>query len=256
MENKSRKELDKNKGSLMLAITSFNKASWIVIDLETGDPSDEHIKAAIAAYKPPSNIKNEEKIDERKSQAADAIRKKAALLDSSPIICVALKTDFCSVIFNGMSMDAIDIDGWLSMPCGDERGLLIALRSFLDAVCTEETVIVCHNSNYDLPKARNGFLRHRLLLPLALQCREQPIFDTMRQIRYFSMENANERYVSLDTVARVLGIPQPKQVITGADCPRLHKEGRIEEVLVYCCVDVSTTERAYLLMTGQSQDLE
>lgn len=243
-------------GLVMASFITTNKARWIVLDSETGFPSESSIQDAINEYKPPSNIKDAEKIASRKAEAEAKIRESSALLDASPIICIALKTDFCAIVFNGMSMDVLNIDGWLSMPCGDERGLLIALRAFLDAVSTDETVIVCHNSNFDLPKARNGFLRHRLRLPFLLQFYGQPVFDTMRQIRYFSMENADERFVSLDTVARVLGIPQPKQVITGADCPRLHREGRFAEICTYCCVDVATTERAYLLMTGQSAELE
>jgi hypothetical protein len=83
----------------------------------------------------------------------------------------------------------------------------------------------------------------------------QPVCDTMRMIKYCSMENALEQFVSLDTIARVLGIPTPKAVITGADCPRLHREGEHGVILTYCALDVATTERAYLLMTGQAQEL-
>ena len=65
------------------------------------------------------------------------------------------------------------------------------------------------------------------------------------------MELADERYVSLDAVARALGIPTPKQVISGEDVPRLHRDGMIAEIITYCAIDVATTESAYLLMTGQ-----
>lgn len=240
----------------MSAFNAFRKTEWVVIDMETTDPAEDSIQSAIAAYKPPSNIKDIDKIAEHKRTAAKKIRDKAALLDSSPIICVALKTDFCGIILNGMSLDAISVENWAVIQCGSEKNLLIALKAFLDAVVAEDTVIVCHNANYDLPKARNGFLRHRLRLPDALADPDQPVFDTMKVIRRFSMELADERFVSLDTVARVLGIPQPKQVINGQDCPRLHKEGQYAAICTYCCIDVETTTRAYLLMSGQSSELQ
>ena len=166
-----------------------------------------------------------------------------------------------AIILNGMSAEAPGITGWLCLPCMDEKGLLVALRSILDATTGPDTVLVGQNIlGFDLPKLRNAYLRHRLCLPAALRPMDgesrQPVFDTMREIRFFSMENADERFVSLDTVARVLGIPQPKQVITGADCPRLHREGEHAVILTYCCVDVATTERAFLLMNGEAAELE
>lgn len=32
-------------------------------------------------------------------------------------------------------------------------------------------------------------------------------------------------------------------------------DGKHAAILAYCCVDTATTERAYLLMTGQAADL-
>lgn len=239
-----------------LAAHMLAPALYAVLDLETGFAPRESIDAALESWKPPKNWK-EETVVARRAEMLEKAEEKSALLDAAPIICLALKTDRIAVILNGMDANSYEIPGWLCLPCMDEKGLLVALRTILDSSASPDTVIAGHNIlNFDLPKIRNAYLRNRMRLPLALRDQGQPVTDTMRQIRYFSMENADERYVSLDTVARVLGIPQPKQVITGADCPRLHKEGRIEEVLVYCCVDVATTERAYLLMTGQSADLE
>lgn len=239
-----------------LAAHMLAPAQYAVIDIETGFAPQASIDAALEAWKPPKTWK-EETVAAKRAEMAEKAEEKSALLDAAPIICLALKTDRMAVILNGMDASSHEIPGWLCLPCGDERGLLVALRTILDSSAAPDTVIAGHNIlNFDLPKIRNAYLRNRLRLPMALQDQIQPVTDTMRQIRYFSMENADERYVSLDTVARVLGIPQPKQVITGADCPRLHKEGRIAEICVYCCVDVATTERAYLLMTGQAQDLE
>ncbi|MBK7982144.1 MAG: hypothetical protein IPM75_09740 [Candidatus Competibacteraceae bacterium] len=239
-----------------LAAHALIPAAWMVLDCETGDAPSEATAAALEAWKPPKNWKPAT-AEAKRGEIADRINSKAALLDASPILCVALKTDQIAVVLNGMSAESFEVPGWLVLPCCDEKGLLLALRAVLDQVVAADTVIVGHNLfGFDAGKLRNAFLRHRLRLPNALANFDQPMFDTMRQIRYFSMELADERFVSLDTVARVLGIPQPKQVINGADCPRLHKEGQYAVICTYCCIDMETTTRAYLLMSGQSAELE
>ncbi|MCU0806576.1 MAG: hypothetical protein MUC53_01085 [Candidatus Contendobacter sp.] len=232
-------------------------ARYAVMDIETGDAPAEAVDSALGAWKPPKTWKPET-VEAKRAERAEAINGKAALLDASPILCLSLKTDGMTIVLNGMSGDAVEIPGWSVLPCGDERGLLIALRVILDHTTSPETVIVGHNVlGFDLPKLRNAYLRHRVALPGILDPNGdlQPVYDTMRQIRLFSMENADERFVSLDTVARVLGIPQPKTVVSGADVPRLHRDGEHAAILAYCCVDTATTERAYLLMIGQAADL-
>ena len=237
---------------------ALTAADYVVIDCETGDAPVSAIESALEAWKPPKNWKPET-VEAKRSERAEAISNKAALLDASPIICLALKTDRMAIILNGMDDTGPDVPGWLCLPCIDERGLLMALRTILNNATSPGTVLCGHNVlGFDLPKIRNAYLRHRIALPMALAIGDESpdVYDTMRHIRYYSMEVTDERFVSLDTIARVLGIPQPKQVITGADCPRLHRDGRIAEILTYCCLDVTTTERAFLLMTGESVELE
>ena len=190
-----------------LAAHMLSPAQYVVIDLETGDAPPDAIAAAIAAWKAPSNWKPET-VEAKRVEAAEKIIEKSALLDASPILCLALKTDRMSVILNGMDASSPEIPGWWCLPCVDERGLLLALRTILDVSVGTGTVIAGHNIvGFDLPKLRNAFLRQRLKLPDALAYSfsdfTQPAFDTMRQARYFSMEHYDERYVSLDAVARV-----------------------------------------------------
>lgn len=233
-------------------------ARYVVLDCETGDAPAEAIDAALAGWKPPKNWKPET-VESKRTEQTEKIAAKAALLDASPLLCLALKTDRMAVVLNGMSEAPHEVPGWLCLPCVDEKGLLMVLRTILDNTTGPDTTLVGHNIlGFDLPKIRNAYLRHRLALPAILAIGEdsQPAFDSMRHIRMFSMENADERFVPLDTVARALGIPQPKQVINGADCPRLYRDGEHAAILTYCCIDVATTERAYLLMTGQDTDLD
>lgn len=49
-------------------------AQWLVLDLETGHAPQAAIEAAIAAWKPPANIKDEAKIEARRQEAMIKIR--------------------------------------------------------------------------------------------------------------------------------------------------------------------------------------
>lgn len=237
-------------------------ARWVCLDLETGDAPDVAIDAALEGWKAPANIRDPAKIAERRDEAALKIREKAALLDSSPILCVAISTDEGrSAVISGMPGCA-EVQGWRCHLEGTERGLLLRLRAILDAQTGPETVLVGHNlRNFDLPKLRNAYLRHRLQLPAILRVADEPgagtrTADTMHLFKAFSMQHRDEMFIRLDVVCAALGIPRPKQVISGADCPRLFQAGEYAAILTYCAVDVAATSRAYQLMTSQAPDLE
>ena len=232
-----------------------NPAHYVVMDIETADADEAAIAEAKAALKAPKNWKAET-VERKRSEREATIEERAALLDASPIICLSLKIERMAVSFNGMSNESFDIPGWCVIPCENEYGLLKTLRALLDASTYNETELVGQNFGFDSSKLRNAYMRHRLYLPMALApvggC---PVFDTMRYAKYYSKEYANEPFISLDQVARILRLPMPKQVIKGSDCPRLYKEGRYSAILIYNAIDAETTERAYLLMSGQSTEL-
>lgn len=235
---------------------------WVCLDLETGDAPEAAIQAAIQAWKAPSNWKPET-VETKRAEAAEKIREKAALLDASPILCLAIATEKARIVINGMGHEAPSIDGWHVLPAGDEGHLLLTLRNYLDLFVGPETAIVGHNiRGFDLPKLRQAYLRHLLKLPMALIPRvvdgdpQQPVVDTASLFRAFSMEHRDDFCPSLDAVASSLDITRPKGVISGADVPRLHREGRQAEICTYCAIDAATTARAYLLMSGIAADLQ
>lgn len=236
-------------------------AAFIVLDLETGDAPAEAVAAAIAAWKPPANIKAEDKIDARRQEAAAKLAGKAALLDASPILCVAVQTDQVRLIFNGMDGSAPAIDGWPVLGCHDEKGLLLALRAWLDANASADTALIGHNLRaFDLPKLRGAYVRHSLRLPALLRPQRRDsapteTVDTAALFKAFSIEHRDDLCPALDTVAAGFGITRPKAYMTGADCPRLHREGQLETILVYCAVDCATTARAYQLMASSAADM-
>ncbi|MFO1351866.1 MAG: hypothetical protein U1F68_14830 [Gammaproteobacteria bacterium] len=240
----------------------MSSASYVVIDLETTDAPAEAITDALARWKPGGNVKDPEKIAAQRLEAAANIRDKSALLDAAPIVCVAMQTEAAKIVLNGMDGEHYAIDQWQCLGCGHELALLKALRGLLDYYTGPDTVMVGHNLvRFDLPKLRNRFLFHGLRLPAILQPAmagdDGPrVFDTMRRFRFYSQEHSDALYVTLDTVAASFGVPRPKQVMTGADVPRLHRDGQHHAILTYCCLDAATTARIYSLMSGSAADLE
>lgn len=230
-------------------------ARWIVLDIETSDAPDTAVEAAIAAWKAPSNWKPET-VEKNRAEAAEKIRAKAALLDASPIACVAMQSDLASVVFSSMGAGSdIQIPGWAVAQFADEATMLTALRLWLDGCSDESTILAGHNvRGFDLPKLRNGYVRHRLVLPRCLRPRldgpGQNVVDTMRLFTSFSMEHRDAPFISLDVVCLSLGIGRPKDVIDGSMVPQLVREGRAAEVCTYCAVDVAATAEAFRLMTS------
>lgn len=247
--------------AVAVAVLPQPAAVWLTLDLETGDASPEAVTAALESWKAPANWKPET-VEKKRQEQIEKFNGKAALLDASPIICIALQSDRARLVLNGMDNSAPDIDGWPVVPCGDERGLLLALRAWLDANTSPETVIVGHNIRaFDLPKLRHAYVRHGLKLPAILKPRlkdeeRAEVVDTTSLFKAFSMQYREDFCPSLDAVASSFGIPRPKQHMSGADCPQLYRDGQIQTVLTYCAVDVATTARAYLLMTSAAHDLE
>lgn len=238
-----------------IAVHSTEPARYAVMDIETADADAEAIAEAKAALKAPKNWKAET-TERKRGEREAAIEEKAALMDAAPIICLCLKTNRMAVSLNGMSDESFDIPGWCVIPCENEQNLLVLLRILLNASTCQETELVGHNFGFDAGKLRQAYIRHRLYLPNALVPGATPIFDTMHQVKHFSAEYNKELFISMENMTRILRLPQPKQIIQGSDCPRLYREGRYQEILIYNAIDGETTERAYLLMSGQSPELQ
>lgn len=236
-------------------------ARYIVIDIETGNAPGEAINEALNTWKPPSNIKNPEKIEARRIEAFDKIAERGALLDASPILCIAVKSDQHSLIFDGMGSNA-GVDGWMCIHTTSERDMLLSFRIFLDDMTCEDTLIIGHNvRHFDLPKLRHAFLRNRLRLPAILAPKltenepANPVCDTAGLFKAYSMEHRGDFIPSLDTLAASLGIERHKHVVSGADVPQLHQSGDYASILIYCAMDTLCTEQGYLLMSGNHTDL-
>ena len=220
--------------------------AYVVIDIETGFASEAVIERALAGWTAPSNVKDPDKIAERRQQAAAGFLEKSALLDGSPITSIALVCGKDRQVFAGP----------------DEVDILTKFRSALDAATGPETVLVGHNiCGFDLPRLRSAFIRLRLVLPMALRLdndeeKRAVVFDTMRSFRYFSSERHEDRFVSLADVIDAFGLPRYKDGISGKDMPALAKSGKWDTIREYNLLDAVATEAVYLLMNSTHKDMK
>jgi len=217
---------------------------YIVIDIETAPAEQKHIDALMADWNPPGNIKDPEKIEARRLEAEQKAKGKASLLDAAPIIVIGFthRQSFEPSFFDSFG------------PGNTELNMLESFSNHLSPNTGAGTELVGHNIQaFDLPKLRLAYLRNGLELPSILRVnpgRFQPCFDTMRMFRYWSTENYDNRYVSLETVCRTLGVPHNDGGISGKDVAGCYEHGEYQKILKHAEADVITTLAVYRAMMG------
>jgi predicted PolB exonuclease-like 3'-5' exonuclease len=74
--------------------------------------------------------------------------------------------------------------------------------------------------------------------------RNNPIYDTMHEWSIWGRE-----HVSLDLLARALGIPSPKESLDGSKVYPYYCAGKLAEIYDYCKRDVETVRQVYRRLT-------
>lgn len=235
-------------------------AAYITLDIETGYATDEEISSQIKNWEPPKNIKDADKIDERRAEFKATAKAKSSLTDSSPIVSICFKTNTgVKVLLSGLGTGKATQKpaGWNVMEFSSEAEVLRVFAVMMNSLADEQTRLVGHNIlGFDLPKIRNRMVRNGVKLPTCLVPRfgdgekNQPIYDTMKSARYFSQELSGQIFVSFDALARALGLPIHKHLMDGAMVPLFAEQGRVDEILLYNALDVEAEEAAFLMMTG------
>ena len=127
---------------------------------------------------------------------------------------------------------------------GDEREIL---QSFWK-LAIETNLFVGHNVlDFDLRFIHQRSIIHQIKpsreLPFA-RFRSAPIFDTMHEWSKWGRE-----HVSLDLLARALGIPSPKECLDGSKVYPYYRAGKLAEICEYCKCDVDTVRQVYRRLT-------
>jgi hypothetical protein len=131
-------------------------------------------------------------------------------------------------------------------------------QELLDAFCAslhkfnkrhQGIVFVGHNiKEFDLPFISRRMVIHGLCLPDCLRMHgkkpwEVPHVDTMQLWSFGDYKS----YTKLSLLAEVLGIPSPKDDISGEDVTRVYwQERNLQRIVNYCQKDVETTAKVYM----------
>lgn len=235
----------------------------ICLDIETCAADAESIEQEIALWKAPSNWKAET-VEAKREEYVAKVAERSALLDSAPVASIALCDDHGgAVVFHWLLPESGEAEeGYFSKRLADEREMLLAFRDWANASTDESTVIVGFNLKFDLPHLRIAYTRHGIKLPRLLAPRQgNQISDVMYLFtKYFTSKDL--AFIGLDEVAKRLGIAPEGKQLDGADVPVYIERGFAEndpmphrDVITYNAIDTLLTMRAFLVMTGQAEDM-
>ena len=138
----------------------------------------------------------------------------------------------------------------------DEAAVLRQFAELLDKHYDTPDHWLCgHNGKeFDFPYIARRCIVNRIRLPKLLDIGglkpwEVGHLDTMNMWSFGDRKN----FTSLALLAQVLGIPTPKDDISGADVARVYYEEKdLERIAKYCCKDVVATAQLYLRLRGNN----
>lgn len=139
---------------------------------------------------------------------------------------------------------------------GDDEAAI--LRQFVDLLNkhhnTDDHWLCGHNGKeFDFPYIARRCVVHRIALPRLLDTGglkpwEVGHLDTMNLWSF----GDRKAYTSLALLTHILGIPTPKDDITGADVARVYFEEKgLDRIATYCKKDVVATAQLFLRLTGK-----
>lgn len=242
---------------------------WLAIDIETANGRPEEAERWMRLhYTPPSHYKTAEACGKNYLEMREKKLEKRALLDSSPVVIVTVQTPTAGLhglhCLGATPAATHAGTGGLVQGFATAREMLIALRTGLDSLTAEGTVIAGHNIiGFDLPKLRWAYLKAGLRMPYALApSASQPVFDSMRQYgKHFSQ--VEKPFIALADLLEEFGIPSHKSELDGSKVPGMVAEilaggsnapGLLDQLLTYALKDAAVEAHLFLAMTGQLPD--
>lgn len=137
----------------------------------------------------------------------------------------------------------------------DEAAVLRSFVELLDKHYPSDEHWLCgHNGKeFDFPYIARRCVVHRIRLPRLLDIAglkpwEVGHLDTMTLWSF----GDRKAYTSLALLTHILGIPTPKDDISGADVARVYYEDKdLERIATYCKKDVVATTQLFLRLTGR-----
>lgn len=131
----------------------------------------------------------------------------------------------------------------------------VLLEEFADVLSNFPSFFFCgHNiKEFDIPFICRRMLIHNITLPGQLDLAgkkpwEIKHIDTLEQWKFGDYKH----YTSLKLLAKLFGIPSPKDDIDGSEVGRVYwKEDNLKRIAIYCEKDVATTAQLLLKWKGK-----
>ena len=138
----------------------------------------------------------------------------------------------------------------------DEKTLLGGFADLLRKWAPDHSKYLCaHNGkDFDFPYLCRRMVIHGVTIPAVLNISgkkpwEVQHIDTMDLWKFGEYKS----FVSLNLLARTLGIPTPKDDINGSQVGEVYwSQGDLPRIVTYCQKDVITVAQVYLRMHGES----
>lgn len=225
----------------------------ITLDCETIGTDDPAVIAEIAkTITPPGNISKAETI------AAWTAEKKPALIEEA-VKRTSFDGTYGRIICIGMAIDDAPATAKVIMhpfAPADEAALLAdafndiqsaAKHNIKSGTMENAVTFIGHNlASFDL-----RFLWQRAVIngikPPAclLKAMQAKPWDAVIQDTMLMWSPERERRISLDRLCKALGVPTSKDGMTGADVWQAFKEGRLDDIAIYCKADVEATRACW-----------
>ena len=181
--------------------------------------------------------------------AADVYRDRAGIFaEFGKVVCIGLGTLQQSGPNWNLRVTTLHGD--------DERDVLGRFCELLNKHFNTEDHWLCgHNGKeFDFPWIARRCIVHRIRLPKLLDIAglkpwEVGHIDTMNLWKF----GDHKHYTSLALLTHILGIPTPKDDMTGADVGRVyHEEHDLARIATYCKKDVVATVQLLLRLRGEA----
>jgi len=184
-------------------------------------------------------------------------KSKSALWNSAKILCIgccfdSLMVNFSICPLNGDERIGLMKSGIIPLTYSSEKEMLIGFQQTVDAIGTDDNVIVGFNSwNFDFPKLRLAARRNGVNEPLLLtRSYKYNQVDVMRLfVSRYNCESKHACMISLAKVCAELDIPFAKnEAFSGKDVPEAFENSEYLKIIKYNMPDAAATLLAYHIL--------
>jgi len=219
---------------------------YIVLDIETGDPTPEEQEQERKRAKI-GRLKDPEKIAKKRAEV------KMGCTDSAPIFCIGLKTpdkfiSLSTANLGNCEREQLTASGVLAVTLTNEKDLLTVFAGVMSGLPNETRLVTFNGKNFDVRKLRHRMAMYGIQQPDALWIWKH----TDAMLKAMDFLQVDTPFNSLEYVAESFKVPFRKGIDGGdigkmiaTDDPQQHTA-----ILLYNMVDCLVTEQIARMMLG------